>query len=61
MENWNDDWDVFRKCFPPGMYTFVFMDKEGDGLCCSHGEGTYVLSSEGKMIAIGGQMNTEEE
>mmetsp|Transcript_12478 Transcript_12478/g.20460 ORF Transcript_12478/g.20460 Transcript_12478/m.20460 type:complete len:423 (+) Transcript_12478:143-1411(+) len=59
--NWNDDWDVFRKCFPPGMYTFVFMDKEGDGLCCSHGEGTYVLSSEGKMIAIGGQMNTEEE
>jgi len=59
--NWNDDWDVFRKCFPPGMYTFVFMDKEGDGICCSHGEGKYVLSSEGTIIAVGGQMDSKEE
>ena len=59
--NWNEDWDVFRKCFPPGMYTFVFMDKEGDGICCSHGEGKYVLSSEGKIIAVGGQMDSKEE
>jgi hypothetical protein len=59
--NWDGDWDVFRKCFPPGMYTFVFMDKEGDGICCNHGDGTYVLSSEGKVIAIGGQMDSKEE
>lgn len=59
--NWNNDWDVFRKCFPPGLYTFVFMDKESDGICCNHGEGVYVLSSEGKIIAVGGEMSTEEE
>ena len=60
--SWDSDWDVFHKCFPAGMYTFVFMDKEGDGICCSHGEGKYVLSSEGKIIAVGGQMiNTKEE
>lgn len=59
--NWNNDWEVFKKCFPPGMYTFVFMDKEGDGICCNHGEGKYVLSSEGKVIAVGGQEDFKEE
>ena len=53
--------DTFRKCFPPGYYTFVFTDKEGDGICCNHGEGTYVLSSEGKVIIIGGKMESTEE
>jgi hypothetical protein len=59
--NYDDDWDIFRKCFPPGPYTFVFMDREGDGICCSHGEGKYILSSEGKVIAVGGQMVSKEE
>ena len=53
--------DTFRKCFAPGYYTFVFTDKEGDGICCYHGEGSYVLSSEGKVITIGGQMTGLEE
>lgn len=59
--SYDDDWDIFRKCFPPGPYTFVFTDREGDGICCSHGEGKYILSSEGKVIKVGGQMDSEEE
>ena len=53
--------DTFAKCFKPGYYTFVFRDREGDGICCYHGDGRYVLSSEGKVIAIGGQMESQEE
>ena len=55
--------DTFSKCFSPGYYTFVFRDREGDGICCYHGDGRYVLSSEGKVITIGGQMesSTQEE
>jgi len=52
---------AFDKCFSPGYYTFVFTDKEGDGICCYHGEGSYVVSSEGKVITIGGEMNSNEE
>jgi len=36
--------DTFHKCFLQGYYTFVFTDKEPDGICCNHGEGSYVLS-----------------
>mmetsp|Transcript_27990 Transcript_27990/g.52777 ORF Transcript_27990/g.52777 Transcript_27990/m.52777 type:complete len:646 (-) Transcript_27990:20-1957(-) len=53
--------DTFRKCFSQGEYTFVFTDKEGDGICCNHGEGLYVLSSEGKTISVGGEMQSEVE
>lgn len=53
--------ETFSKCFPPGYYTFVFEDKEGDGVCCYHGEGSYVLSSEGKIITIGGEMTSPQE
>ncbi|KAL9180414.1 hypothetical protein ACHAXT_008384 [Thalassiosira profunda] len=53
--------DTFNRCFPEGYYTFVFKDKEGDGICCYHGEGSYVLTSEGKIIKIGGEMDAQEE
>jgi hypothetical protein len=53
--------DTFEECVPPGNYTFVFVDSEGDGICCYHGEGRYVLSTMGVVIAIGGTMDAEEE
>ena len=53
--------ETFVECVPPGNYTFVFVDSEGDGICCYHGEGRYVLSSLGVVIAIGGPMDAEEE
>jgi hypothetical protein len=53
--------DTFVECVPPGNYTLVFTDAEGDGLCCYHGEGRYVLSSAGVIIAVGGTTDAEEE
>ena len=53
--------DTVRKCFSQGYYTFVFTDGNGDGICCNHGEGSYVLSSQGKVITIGGEMRSKEE
>jgi hypothetical protein len=53
--------DTFDNCAMPGTYTFVFTDKEADGVCCYHGQGSYILSSEGKIITIGGEMDATEE
>lgn len=53
--------DTFDNCAMPGTYTFVFTDKEADGVCCYHGQGSYILSSEGKIIVIGGEMDASEE
>lgn len=53
--------DTLTKCFPAGYYTFVFMDEEGDGICCYHGDGSYILTTEGKVVKIGGPMNSDYE
>jgi len=55
--------DTLEKCFPEGYYTFVFTDEAGDGLCCYHGEGKYVLTAgrDGRVIKIGGAMDSEYE
>ena len=53
--------DAFRACVPGGAYAFVFTDREADGVCCRHGEGAYVLSSAGTVIAVGGEMRAREE
>lgn len=60
-QTYNNKAGVFRKCFTSGTYTFIFTDTEGDGICCYHGEGLYVLSSEGSVIAQGGEMNSQVE
>jgi len=52
--------DTFSRCFPRGLYTFVFLDDESDGLCCNHGEGRYVVSSEGKVIQVGGKFEDND-
>ncbi|KAL7430338.1 hypothetical protein ACHAXH_003074 [Discostella pseudostelligera] len=53
--------DTFDNCAMPGTYTFVFTDTEADGVCCYHGQGSYILSSEGSVITIGGEMDSTEE
>jgi len=42
-------------CLPEGRYTFTIMDREKDGMCCSQGEGRYVVTyaSTGDIIAQG--------
>eukprot|EP00804_Cyclotella_cryptica_P029149 CCRYP_005321-RA/>CCRYP_005321-RA protein AED:0.32 eAED:0.32 QI:373/1/1/1/0.66/0.5/4/567/505 len=60
-ETYADKGWIFRKCLPPRMYTFIFTDTNGDGICCKHGDGLYVLSSEGNVIAVGGEMDKKQE
>lgn len=49
-------------CLPEGRYTFTIMDRENDGMCCSAGEGRYVLTyqSTGDMIAQGAEFGEFE-
>lgn len=47
--------DTYTACLPRGKYTFTVFDRGDDGLCCSYGEGRYVLSYKqtGEVIATG--------
>jgi hypothetical protein len=47
---------------PEGLYVFVIMDSAGDGICCGFfGDGSYTLSSEGDIIATGGEFFDKEQ
>ena len=51
----------FGYCLPEGCYDFRILDSHNDGLCCTFGEGSYVLSSTtGDIYASGGEFGTEE-
>lgn len=42
-------------CLPAGCYQFVIYDAYNDGMCCSHGNGSFTLTqSNGQIVAIGG-------
>ncbi|GAA3520228.1 hypothetical protein GCM10022393_38040 [Aquimarina addita] len=45
-----------------GCYTLVFRDSYGDGICCSHGNGSYVLSdtSTGTVLTSGGSFGSQD-
>ncbi len=43
------------KTLPKACYDLVFEDSYGDGICCSYGRGSYKLSSNGKVLASGGE------
>ncbi|KAL7439789.1 hypothetical protein ACHAXM_007288 [Skeletonema potamos] len=49
-------------CLEEGRYTFTIIDREKDGMCCSDGEGRYVLTyqSTGDMIAQGAEFGEFE-
>jgi len=51
---------VAEKCAPEGEYTFSIMDSYGDGLCCSFGEGSYVVVYGGINVANGGKFGGSE-
>jgi len=60
----NDDFTIFTETFnteADGCYTFEITDSYGDGICCSSGNGSYVLESlEGDIIASGGDFGAGE-
>lgn len=45
-----------------GCYTFTIYDSGGDGLCCAHGAGLYLLQDdEGTEVILGGQFGYYEK
>ena len=52
--------EVAQVCVEPGCYTFTINDSFGDGICCAYGEGAYSLSSQGVILASGGEFTSTE-
>lgn len=49
-------------CLPDGCFDFVINDAYGDGICCSYGNGSYVLrdDSDNSVLASGGQFTSSQ-
>lgn len=48
-------------CLPDGCYNFVMIDSYGDGICCSYGNGSYLVTdSEGNTLASGASFTSSE-
>jgi len=48
-------------CLPNGCYKFAMMDDYGDGMCCSFGQGSYILKdAAGNTLASGGSFGFEQ-
>ncbi len=45
---------------PDGNYQFMMMDGFGDGMCCTYGNGSYSLTSNGEVIASGGSFGSKD-
>jgi hypothetical protein len=41
-------------CLQPGTFWFTILDSEGDGICCSYGQGSYSLTNKGGEIVVTG-------
>ena len=47
-------------CAPDGCYTLTMFDSFGDGICCTYGEGSYILTADGNTVASGGAYGDAE-
>ena len=49
-------------CLGDGCYTFTIYDAGGNGMCCTYGQGGYILSNDetGQVIASGGAFGASE-
>ena len=52
--------EVTQVCVAPGCYTFTINDSFGDGICCAFGTGSYTVSSQGTVLATGGEFADTE-
>eukprot|EP00584_Thalassiosira_punctigera_P027200 CAMPEP_0172576890 /NCGR_PEP_ID=MMETSP1067-20121228/137953_1 /TAXON_ID=265564 ORGANISM="Thalassiosira punctigera, Strain Tpunct2005C2" /NCGR_SAMPLE_ID=MMETSP1067 /ASSEMBLY_ACC=CAM_ASM_000444 /LENGTH=755 /DNA_ID=CAMNT_0013369569 /DNA_START=150 /DNA_END=2417 /DNA_ORIENTATION=- len=48
------------KCLPSSEYTFKIEDAWGDGICCSYGQGSYKVTSNGVIEVEGGEFGLSE-
>ena len=51
---------VEQVCVGAGCYTFTINDSFGDGICCGYGQGGYTLTSQGAVLASGGEFSDTE-
>ena len=52
---------VVDVCLDNGCYDFVIYDSFGDGICCSYGNGSYLVEDEnGNVLASGGEFTNSE-
>ena len=47
-------------CVGDGCYAFTINDSFGDGICCAFGEGSYSVSSDGTVLAAGGEFVSQD-
>ena len=47
-------------CVGDGCYAFTINDSFGDGICCAFGEGSYTVSSDGVVLASGGEFESQD-
>ncbi len=47
-------------CLNDGDYTFSITDTFGDGICCSQGNGSYVVDANGQELLRGGEFTSNE-
>ena len=47
-------------CVGDGCYAFTINDSFGDGICCAFGEGSYTVSSDGAVLAAGGEFASQD-
>ena len=47
-------------CVGDGCYAFTINDSFGDGICCAFGEGSYTVSSDGTVLAAGGEFASQD-
>merc|ERR1711933_464955 len=47
-------------CLEPDVYTFTITDSYGDGICCSYGNGGYVIKVVTTEVASGGDFGSIE-
>lgn len=47
-------------CLDDDSYTFTISDSYGDGICCSHGNGSYSLAIDGSVVASGASFTSNE-
>lgn len=48
------------KCLPTNACTFTIKDSWGDGICCSHGSGSYTVKINGEIFKEGGEFGASE-
>lgn len=46
---------------PPSKYTLKVNDSYGDGLCCSQGQGSFIVKFNDEIVAVGGEFGRSTE